>query len=251
MIMIRIIAFHAATRAWSAAAVLLAAVASLPSSASAAAPPAETIAEAMFLCDALPPGGRDLNLAVTVAPVVDPATGASAFVSSPRMQLALALGERLGFTADVGLGTNGAALDAPGASLKFLLRAPEPGRTGFALSADLYGGSHDPVASEAGFGFGAIRSFGRVTLRAGATVATRVSEYTPHGHGGLSAALALGARWRLLGEVVGMTSGRDASLAAGPSVKVALGESASLAAGVLVPLAPAPPTFTIQVTHGI
>jgi hypothetical protein len=55
----------------------------------------------------------------------------------------------------------------------------------------------------------------------------------------------------VLGEVVGTTDGRNGSLAAGPTAKVALSETSSLAAGVLVPLAAEPPTFTIQVTHGI
>jgi hypothetical protein len=238
---------------------LLAAAASAPSPAwphppshpPPAPPPAETIAEAMFLCDPLPPGGRDLNLAVAVAPVVDPVTGARAFASTPRLQLAMGLGERLGFTADVGLGTNGAALDTPGASLKLLLRAPEPGRTGLALSADLFGGTRDLSTSEAGLGLGAIRAVGPVTLRASASIASPVVSWAPHAQGGVSAALALGSRWRVLGEVVGTTDGRNGSLAAGPTAKVALSETSSLAAGVLVPLAAEPPTFTIQVTHGI
>ena len=205
----------------------------------------------MFLCDALPPGGRDLTLSVAVAPVADPAMRASGFAASPRLQLAVALGERVGLTTDVGLGTNGSALDAPGASLKFLLRAPEPGRTGFAASADLFGGSHDPSASEVGFGLGAIGALGWVTLRAGASLATRVATFTPHAHGGVSGALAVGTRWRVLGEVVTMASAHAASYAAGPTVKVALGESASLAAGILFPLASEAPTFTIQLGHGI
>ena len=213
--------------------------------------PSETIAEAMFLCDALPPGGRDLVLGVTVQPAVDPATGARTFESAPRLQLAMGLGERLGLTADVGLGTNGAALDTPGASLKLLLRAPEPDQTGLALSADLFGGTRDFSTSEAGLGLGAIRALGAVTLRASAAVASPIASWAPHVHGGLSAALGLGSRWRLLGELVGTTDGRDGSLAAGPTVKVALSESASLAAGVLVPLAAEPPTFTVQLTHGI
>ena len=48
-----------------------------------------------------------------------------------------------------------------------------------------------------------------------------------------------------------MTDGRGGSLSAGPTMKVALSESASLAAGVLLPFAAAPPTFTVQLTHGI
>lgn len=231
-------------------AVLVAAPAALavPSTASAGTPPAETVAEAMFLCDALPPGGRDLLLAVAVAPG---AGAGAAYVASPRMQLALALGERLGVTADVGLGTNGSALDAPGASLKLLLRRPEPDRTGVALSVDLYGASHDPRASEAGVGLGIIRAVGAVTLRAGASVASPVAALGAHLHGGTSAAVALGRRLRVLGEVVATASARETAWAAGPTVKLALGESAAVSTGVLVPLAGTPPTFTVQLTHGL
>jgi hypothetical protein len=234
--------------------IIVATAAALAASAPAhaAAPPAETVAEAMFLCDALPPGGRDLILSVAVSPPADPpASGGARFVAAPRMQVALALGERLGLTADVGLGTNGAALDAPGASLKLLLRRPGPESTGLALSADLYGGSHDPRASEAGLGLGALRAVGRVTLRAGASVATPVAAFGPHLHAGASAAVALGGRVRLLGEAVVMASSRERSWAAGPTVKVALSEGSALAAGVLLPAAGGPPTFTVQVAQGL
>jgi hypothetical protein len=218
----------------------------------AATPPAETIAEAMFLCDALPPGGRDLTLSVAVAPDgARSASGAPAYGAAPRMQLALARGARLGFTADVGLGSNGAALDAPGASLKLLLREPGADRTGLALSADLYGASHDPAASEAGIGLGAIRAVGRVTLRTGLSVATPITGLAPHLHAGASAALALGARVRVLGEVVTELRARETSWAAGPTVKVALSERASASAGVLAPLAGGPPTFAVQIAHGL
>jgi hypothetical protein len=229
-----------------------AAFVSAPSPAHAATPPAETVAEAMFLCDALPPGGRDLTLSVAVSPADPGPTGAaSGFAAEPRLQLAYALGDRVGFTADVGLGANGAALDAPGASLKLLLRAPAPDRTGLALSLDLYGASHAPRASEAGLGLGLVRALGPVTLRAGASVATPVTGFGPHLHAGASAALAAGARVRLLGEVVTMASGRETSWAAGPSVKVALADAASASAGVLLPFDGGAPTFTVQLAHGL
>jgi hypothetical protein len=167
------------------------------------------------------------------------------------VQLALALGERTGLTTDVGLGTNGAVLDAPGASLKLLLRSVAPGRTGLALSLDLYGGSHAQSASEAGVGLGAIRSFDRVTLRAGGSLATPVATFAPHLHGGVSAALPLGGRIRVLGEIVGTASARAMSWAAGPTVKVALGAGSALSGGVLLPFSGAAPTFTVQLAQGL
>src|SRR5690242_9294532 len=90
-------------------------------------PSPEIVAEALFLCDPLPPGGRDVNLSVVVARgEPDPETHATHLVAAPRVQLAMALGERLGLTADVGLdGADGVRLHAPGASLKVLLRAPD------------------------------------------------------------------------------------------------------------------------------
>jgi hypothetical protein len=235
-----------------AASVILLASTLAPAPAHAAAPPAETVAEAMFLCDALPPGGRDLTLSVAVSPTDPGATGAaSGFAAEPRLQLAYALGDRIGFTADLGLGANGAALDAPGASLKLLLRAPAPDRTGVALSLDLYGASHAPRASEAGLGLGLIRAAGPVTLRAGASVATPVTGFGPHLHAGASAALAAGARVKLLGEIVTTVSARQTSWGAGPSVKVALADAASASAGVLLPFDGGAPTFTVQLAHGL
>src|SRR5512138_1602107 len=53
--------------------------------------PPELVAEALFLCDHLPPGGRDVNLSVAMhraAP--DPITGAAALALAPRAQLAMA-----------------------------------------------------------------------------------------------------------------------------------------------------------------
>src|SRR5512146_2519385 len=87
----------------------------------------ELVAEALFLGDTLPPGGRDLNLSLALERDRDPVTGGAATLSAPRAQLAIGLGDRLGFTADVGLGMDGEA--DPGASLKMLLRDPDEGRT--------------------------------------------------------------------------------------------------------------------------
>jgi hypothetical protein len=69
----------------------------------------------------------------------------------------------------------------------------------------------------------------------------------------VSAAVALGQRWRLLGEVVSQVAGGDATFAAGPTVKVALGESTALMAGALFDVSPAAamPAFTVQLTRSM
>jgi hypothetical protein len=217
-------------------------------------PPRELVAEALFLCDSIPPGGRDVNLSVALQRSEDPETGDTSLVSSPRLQLALGLGERLGLTADVGLETTGdAALDTPGASLKLLLRDPGDGRrTGLSASLDLFGSTHSLEETEAGLGLGAIRAVGPVALRAAASVATGVRSWSPHVHAGLSAALALGARWRALAEVVADVRGGEAELAAGPTLKLALGERTALMAGALFEAAsPRTPLFTFQLTRSM
>lgn len=234
-----------------AAAVLLV---SLVSAAALPAPAAEPVAEAHFLCDPLPPGGRDLNASLLVARgEPDPATGAAGLAVSPRLQLAMALGERAGFTADVGLATDGALVTAPAASLKVLLRAPAPDRTGLSASLDLFGPTHALLETEAGLGVGALRAVGGVTLRAGASLASGVASWSPHLHGGGSAALALGRRWRVLGEAVFSAGGGRATLAAGPTVKLAVAERTAVVAGALfgVAGAPAAPTLGLQLTQAL
>jgi hypothetical protein len=216
---------------------------------------AELVAEALFLYDALPPGGRDLNLSLAIAEgEPDPVTGDTKLETSPRLQLAVGLGERVGFTVDAGIATSGdAALDTPGASLKFLLRAPDAHTTGLAASLDLYGSTHSFQESEAGLGFGAIRSLGGVALRASAAVASSVSSWTPHLHTGASAALALGDRWRALAEVVTEVQSGEATVSAGPTLKVALHERTALMAGALFPVSPSAgmPVFTLQLTQSM
>lgn len=215
----------------------------------------EIVAEALFLCDALPPGGSDVNLSLGIEEgEPDPETGETRFVSLPRIQLAMALGERVGFTADVGLATDGTGiLDTPGASLKYLLRAPDAHTTGLAASLDLFGSTHSLSDTEAGLGLGAIRTVGPLALRAAVSAATGVSSWSPHLHGGLSAAVALGARWRALAEVLTDVADGEVAVAAGPTVKLALGEHAALMAGALFPVAPglATPSFTIQLTQSL
>jgi hypothetical protein len=213
----------------------------------------EIVAEALFLRDDLPPGGRDLNLSLGIAEgEPDPATGETTYTASPRLQLALALGARLGFTADVGLASDGTEIEAPGASLKLLLRSPGVERTGIAASLDLFGSTDSLDASEAGLGVGAIRALGRLALRAAVGAVTGVSSWSPHLHGGVSAALALGSRWRVLGEVVADGAGGELALGAGPTVKAALGEHAALMVGALFPIERlAGPTYTLQLTSSL
>lgn len=216
----------------------------------------EVVAEALFLCDPLPPGGLDLNLAVAVEEgEPDPVTGGTALAAHPRLQLAMGLGERLGFTADVGLGsgTGGVLVDNPGASLKLLLRAPDARTTGLAASLDLYGSSHALGESEAGISLGAIRALGHLALRAGISAASGVSSWSPHLHGGLSAALAFGGRWRALAEVITEVARGSARVSAGPTLKVMLGEGTALMAGALFGLTPgtALPVFTFQLTRSM
>jgi hypothetical protein len=214
----------------------------------------EVVAEALFACDALPPGGRDVNLSLALQRgEADPLTGETSVVAMSRLQLALALGDRVGFTVDAGVSTTGdLRLEAPGASLKVLLRDPAAG-TGLAASLDLYGATHSLVETEAGVGLGAIRAVGPVTLRASASAATGISEWTPHLNAGVSAAAALGARWRVLAEAVTELSDGRAFFSAGPTVKVALGERTALMAGALLPVSAgaAPPMVTLQLTQSL
>jgi hypothetical protein len=214
----------------------------------------EVVAEALFACDPLPPGGRDVNLSLALQRgEADPLTGETSVVAMSRLQLAMALGDRVGFTVDAGVSTTGdLRLEAPGASLKVLLRDPAAG-TGLAASLDLYGPAHSLVETEAGVGLGAIRAVGPVTLRASASAATGISEWTPHLHAGVSAAAALGARWRVLAEAVTALSDGRAFLSAGPTVKVALGERTALMAGALLPISAgaAPPMVTLQLTQSL
>lgn len=218
-------------------------------------PEPELVAEALFLCDTLPPGGRDLNLSLGVEKAeLDATTGETGFTTSPRLQLAMALGERAGLTADVGIGTGGdVLLDGPGASFKLLLRTPGAGRTGLAASVDLYGSTHSLADTEAGVGLGAIRSIGRVGLRAAASVASGVSTWSPHLHTGVSAAVALGSRWRALAEVMADVGGGDVAFSAGPTVKVQLGERTALMAGALFEVARGAgmPAFLFQLTRSM
>jgi hypothetical protein len=217
-------------------------------------PAPELVSEALFLADALPPGGRDLSVSVLLDEgEPDARTGETSLTAAPRLQLAMALGDRVGFTADTGLDSSGAAVDSPGASLKLLLREPRGGRLGLAASVDLFGSTRALEDGEAGLGLGAIRQVGRVALRGAAAVASPVGGWSPHLHAGVSAAVALGERWRLLGEVVSEVAAGEAVLAAGPTVKVTLGERTAVMAGALFEVSPASawPAFTVQLTRSL
>jgi hypothetical protein len=198
---------------------------------------AEVVAEALFLHDALPPGGRDLSLSLAFErSEPDEITGRTEVTTSPRLQLGLALGERVGVTADVGISSGGSRLETPGAALKLLLREPDASATGLAASLDFLGSTESFRESEAGVGLGAIRGFGRLALRAAISAVSSISTWSPHLHGGFSAAVALGARWRVLGEVMAEASSGEVTFLAGPTLKVALDESTALMAGALFDL---------------
>jgi hypothetical protein len=224
---------RAASRArWVVALVLLALAAAAPL----VARPDDVVAEAVFLADTLPPGGRDLNLALALAPVEDPETGATHVAAVPRLQLAYALGPRLGFTVESGLSLDGArapAVATPTASLKLLLREPGADRTGIAGSVDLIGAPDAWAASEVGVGLGAARALGRFTLRAAVWGMSAAGRFAPHAHAGVSVALQAGARVRLLAEAVGDVH-RAGPIGVGPTVKVALSDTTSLTAAVLL-----------------
>jgi hypothetical protein len=219
----------------------------LPLAARPDAPPPDAVVEALFLCDPLPPGGRDLGVSLALAPGDE-----AGMALLPRMQLALALGDRLGVTTDVGVDAASGGLHSPGASLKLLLRDSADGRLGVAASLDLLGG-HALEGTETGVGLGVIQPLGRLTLRASASVATPVAAWGPHLHAGASAAFAVGSRWRFLCEAVAEASDGALALSAGPAVKVALGPSSALAAGALFDLqGPSrQPSFVVQLTQGL
>ena len=219
-----------------------------------AGPATEIVAEALFLCDPLPPAGRDLGLSVVMVPgQPDPRTGEPSYLAQPRLQLALALGERAGLTLDVGLGGEGQVIEAPAASFKVLLRNPGADRTGLSASLDLFGSTRSLAETEAGFGVGAIRQLGPVGLRASAALASGVSSWSPHLHAGASAAMGLAPGWRGLVELIAEVGSRGLVLASGATVKVALSEGTALVVGALLPLARGgpPPVLAFQVVQSI
>jgi len=207
----------------------------------------EIVAEALFLADTLPPGSHDLAVSVAVEHA-----HARTLSASPRLQLAAPLEERVGFTVDVGVPSEG-GLESPGASLKLLLRDAAADAIGLSASLDVYGSLDRGVDSEVAIVVGALRPLGsRLSLRASALLATGVSEFTPHAQAGFSAALALGARLCALGEVLLDAGGGALTVSAGPAFRLTLGDETSLMAGALFEAGKtALPLFTFQLTRSL
>jgi hypothetical protein len=84
-------------------------------------------------------------------------------------------------------------------------------------------------------------------------VASGVSSWSPHLHTGVSAAIALGSRWRALGEVMADLAAGEVAVSAGPAVKVQLGEQTALMAGALFQVArgAGAPAFLFQLTRSM
>ncbi len=216
----------------------------------------ELVIEALYLCDPVPPGGHEVSLATTFVPgATRDSAGALIMEPLPRVQVAVAFSDRLGLTADVGLATEQGRLvtDAPSASLKYLLIDPAGGRVGLAASLDLLGSTRSLAESELGIGLGTLRGIGPITVRAGLAAATTTGAWAPHLHAGASAALALSSRVRALAEVVASVGSGARTVAAGPTIKVALAPATSLTLGALLPVSPGagPMLVTLQVAQGI
>jgi hypothetical protein len=198
----------------------------------------DLVLEAAFLADPVPTEGTDLNLALGLSPGPND-TG----LMEPRAQLATRLAPGLGLAVDAGLavGPAGQVALAPfAASLKLALADPAsaPGGLGLHASADLQVDPLDGGGSEGGLGLGLSRGAGPVTLRGAVWGMSALGRWDPHAHAGLSAALGLGARTRLLLEAVANLRGADSSLGAGPTLKVELSPGTSLSAGALFAVAP-------------
>lgn len=209
--------------------------------------PEEIVAEALFLADTLPAGSHDFNLLLAVE-----RHGSDGVLTSPTLQFAAPLGDRMGFTVDVAIPKDGGTIESPGASLKLLLRDAAPGSTGLSACADVYGSLDRAVDTEVALGLGALHPLGRVALRATALAATGVSGWTPHLHAGASTAFELSPRWRALAEVTADVSRHETAWRAGPTLKLALREHFSLMAGALFELGrTALPRFTVQLTSSM
>ncbi len=216
----------------------------------------ELVAEAAFLIDTLPPAGHELSLSFSSA------AGAAGEpdVSAARLQIALALGERLGVVGSAGVAREnspgaGPALDAPALSVKWLLLPPTARGIGLSASLDVLAAPGEPGGAELVAGVGALRQLGPVTARVALGLASTAGALDPHLHAGGSLAVAPLARLRVLAEAVGewSTGGDDTSLAVGPTVKYALSAETSLAASVLLGVAPAvqPLAAVVQIARGL
>lgn len=201
----------------------------------------DLLLEAAFLADPIPPAGTDLNVSLALEP--GEAGGPPGYQAQPRLQLATRLAPGLGLAVDGGLVRTpaGQLAAAPfAASLKLELAGADAGPAGLGLhaSAELQADPAAWPASEAGLGLGVSRAAGAVTWRATAWGMSAVGRWEPHAHAGLSAALALGARARLLVEAVADLRRHGSALGAGPTLKVELAPGTTLSAGALLGVAP-------------
>lgn len=209
----------------------------------------DLVLEAAFLADPVPAAGTDLNLLLGVSQV-EGGTG-----SQQRAQLATRLAPGLGLAAEggVAIGPAGEAALAPfAASLKLALAEPGEGPAGLGVHAcaDLQSDPAEWAGSEAGLGLGLSRGLGPVTLRGTAWAMSAVGRWDPHAHAGLSAAVALGARARLLLEAVADLRAHGSALGAGPTLKVEVAPGTTLAAGALLAVAPWAGVAQVQVQAG-
>lgn len=213
----------------------------------------DLVLEASFLSDPVPAEGTDLNLALGLSP--GPAEDARA---QPRAQLATRLAPGLGLAVDGGLmvGPAGETALAPfAASLKLALAdaSEVPGGVALHASVDLQAEPLDWAGSEAGLGLGLSRRVGPVTLRGGVWGMSAVGRWDPHAHAGLSAALPLGARARLLVEAVADLRGAGSALGAGPTLKMEVAPGTTISAGALMGVAPwsGPTAVLVQVGRSL
>lgn len=215
---------------------LLAIAATLSSGAPARAD--DLVLEAAFLADPVPVTGTDLALALGLTP-----RAGDGDLAQPRAQLATRLAPGLGLAVDAGLRLDAAGEARPGplaASLKLALSDPEAGPAGLGIHAcaDLQADPLDWGGSEGGLGLGLSRRAGPVTLRGAAWAMTALGRWDPHAHAGLSAAVALGPRGRLLVELVADLRAAGSALGAGPTLKVEVAPGTTLSAGALLGVAP-------------
>ena len=213
----------------------------------------DLVLEAAFLSDPIPSSGVDLTVSLGLTPGED--GRGPGYESQPRAQLAARLAPGLGLAVDGGLVRTpaGQIAAAPfAASLKLELAEAGAGPAGLGLhaSADLQADPGGWGRSEAGLGLGVSRGAGLVTLRGAAWAVSALGRWDPHAHAGLSAALPLGARARLLGEAVADLRAHGASLAAGPTLKVEVAPGTTLSAGVLLGVAPASGVLAVLVQAG-
>jgi len=204
----------------------------------------DVVAEAFFLADTLPPGGRELDLAVALER--EPAGEVAA---APTLQLATPLGERAGVTVDVGVGAGG--LERPGAAVKVLLREADPGATGLSASVDWHASPGPAGGGEVTLAVGALRRVGRIGLRATLLAVNGTSAWRPLARAGLSAAAELSRHVRVLAEVAADPRRGDTAISAGPTLKVSIGDAALMAGAMLEVGRPGRQAFAVQLARSL